>query len=137
MTYFDIKFVYSGIASGFTTLLFFIVSSASDKFTTPANATLIGAIISTLANFMFQFRILYPPHKAISHDMYYKYPIGHILDISTTYLGSKFIFDRKKKLIKYLPPSMKPYFNTIARLIVMTFLFLLISYPIRRYWIFA
>ena len=137
MAYFDKKFIYSGMASCFTSLLFFALSSFFDRLTTPSTATLIGAIISTFTNFIFQFRILHPPHGNFSYAMLYKYPIGHIIDVSVTYLGCKFFFDRREKFIKYLPRKLRPYFNTIVRVIVMMFHWLFVAYPIRRYWIFT
>ena len=107
MPYFDKKIIYSGMSSSFTTFLFFAISSLSDHFINPSTATLIGVVISTFVNMFFQYKILYPHGKILS-ALYYKYPIGHVIDISTTYLGCKFFFDRREKFVKYLPEKLRP-----------------------------
>ena len=137
MSYFDKKIIYSGMSSSFTTFLFFAISSFADKFINPSFATLIGVAVSTAVNMFFQYKVLYPHNKKFSPALYYKYPIGHIIDISTTYLGCKFFFDRRERFIKYLPEKLRPYFNVIVRFVVMLFHFFFVSYPIRRYWIFT
>ena len=115
MSYFDKKLIYSGMSSSFTTFLFFAISSLSDHFINPSTATLIGVVISTFVNMFFQYKVLYPHGKKFSPALYYKYPIGHVIDISTTYLGCKFFFDRRAKFIKYLPEKLRPHFNIIVR----------------------
>ena len=137
MAYFDRKIVYSGLSSSFTTLLFFAISSFLDHFINPSTATLIGAVVSAIVNMFFQYKVLYPRGKKFSPALYYKYPIGHAVDISVTYLGCKFFFDRREKFIKYLPEKLRPYFNIIVRSFVMIIHFFLVAYPIRRYWIFT
>jgi hypothetical protein len=137
MPYFDEKFIYSALASTSTTFLFFGLSTLFDYGVNPSLSTLFAVIISTTINMYFQFKILYPAHKKLSNSLFYKYPLGHVFDIVTVYYVCKYVFDRREKFIKYFPDFLKPYFNTIVRFIVMTLHFLFVSYPVRRYWIFA
>ena len=137
MPYFDEKLIYSSTASSFTTLLFFAVSALGDRFINPSDATLIGAVISTVSNMLLQYHILYPRNKKFSSALYYKYPTGHIVDISVTYFACRYFFERRERFIVMLPERLRPYFNTIVRFFVMIVHFFLVAYPVRRYWIFT
>ena len=137
MPYFDRKFVYSALASSLTTGLFFGLGMALDRVMNPSRSTLIAVIVSTLANLGLQFRALNPPGKGVSYALLYRYGVGHVVDIATTYLGCEFFFERRKRFIRYLPNYLKPYFNTVVRFVVMMFHFALVAYPMRRYWIFT
>ena len=137
MPYLDEKFVYSAAASTFTTFLFFGIAILFDYDFNPSLSTLLATLISTTINMYFQFKVLYPAHKKWSNSLFYKYPLGHAVDIATTYYACKFVFDRREKFIKYFPDYLEPYFNTIVRCIVMVLHFILVSYPVRRYWIFT
>lgn len=137
MPFFDAKFAHSALASALTTGLFFALGMSLDRVMSPSRSTLIAVAVSTLTNLGLQFRALNPPGKALSYALFYRYLVGHVVDIATTYLGCRFFFERRQRFIRYLPDYLRPYFNTVVRSVVMMVHFMLVAYPMRRYWIFT
>lgn len=137
MAYFDRKILYAGSSSLLTSLGFYVLAYVLDWAMKPSLSTLISLVIMTATNLFFQYGILHPKGKSFDYALFYRYPVGIGLDLFITYYGCKFFFDRREKYIKYLPEAWKSNYNTIVRMFVSTPLYFVLSYPIRRYWIFA
>ena len=78
-----------------------------------------------------------------------KFPKNRMSYIVTTYLISDVIIlvtnqvlinygvDREKFYKMYLPEFLREYYVNVVRLVAGAFVWVILSYPLRRYWVFA
>lgn len=101
-------------------------------------SSFIGSFLGLIYNFIMQFKLFVT-----------KLPKNRMTYIVTTYLISDFIIllsnqlmvnygiDHEKKYKPYLPTKLQEYYVNIIRLMVGGFVWVILSYPLRRYWVFA
>tara|TARA_B100001059_G_scaffold235994_1_gene284109 strand:+ start:10261 stop:10683 length:423 start_codon:yes stop_codon:yes gene_type:complete len=101
-------------------------------------SSFIGSFLGLIYNFIMQFKLFVT-----------KLPKNRMTYIVTTYLISDFIIllsnqlmvnygiDHEKEYKTYLPTKLQQYYVNIIRLMVGGFVWVILSYPLRRYWVFG
>lgn len=101
-------------------------------------SSFIGSFLGLIYNFIMQFKLFVT-----------KLPKNRMTYIVTTYLISDFIIllsnqlmvnygiDHEKEYKTYLPTKLQKYYVNIIRLMVGGFVWVILSYPLRRYWVFG
>ena len=101
-------------------------------------SSFIGSLLGLVYNFIMQFKLFVT-----------KLPKNRMTYIVTTYLISDLIIlvcnqlmvnygiNHEKNYKDYLPSKLQEYYVNIIRLIVGGFVWIILSYPLRRYWVFA
>lgn len=101
-------------------------------------SSFIGSLLGLVYNFIMQFKLFVT-----------KLPKNRMTYIVTTYLISDLIIlvcnqlmvnygiNHEKNYKVYLPSKLQEYYVNIIRLIVGGFVWIILSYPLRRYWVFA
>ena len=130
------KFIKSGASSAFAGFIYIGGGYALDKYLPPNISTLIALILGELVDFLFQTTIFYNLKK-ITHTHLIKYIFVEFLIIGVNAVLAMLLINNKHKLIKYLPRSLRKDYNTVARTIAGQITFLVISYPLRRYFVFG
>ena len=100
-------------------------------------STFIGLLTGLLFNFFMQFRLyLIRSNNSITSMIIYYIITDIMIMISYQYLVNKGI-DDKKEIEAYIPSYLDDYYIYIIRLLVGALVWLFISYPLRKYWVFA
>ena len=132
--------ILSSILIGLTTAFIVNIGAAIlDKFGVNAKiSSFIGSVLGLVYNFVMQFKLFVT-----------KLPKNKFTYIVVTYLISDFIIlltnqymvnygiDHEKKYKPYFPSMLQEYYVNLLRLIVGGFVWIILSYPLRRYWVFA
>ena len=66
-----------------------------------------------------------------------EYLIAEIFIIAGSQLGVSYFLDEKHIDQNKLPSFLHKYYNTIVRLVVASLVFIFISFPLRKFWVFA
>jgi len=48
-----------------------------------------------------------------------------------------YLIDNANKYKSRLDEKLKPYYNTLSRIVVGAIIWIILSYPLRKYWVFA
>lgn len=109
-----------------------------DKFGVEVKwSTLIALIVGLLYNFLMQFRLYIIRSKNSLPYMIFTYMITDLMII----LGYQYLFtkgvDDEKTLKEYLPTSLQDYYVEILRVLVGVLVWVVLSYPLRKFWVFA
>ena len=132
--------ITKSIIIGLTTAFIVNVGAAVlDKFGMNVKlSSFIASFIGLIYNFTMQFSLFVT-----------KFPKNRMSYIVTTYLISDVIIlvsnqvlinygvDREKFYKTYLPEFLREYYVNVVRLVAGAFVWVILSYPLRRYWVFA
>ena len=87
-------------------------------------------------NFIWQQIIFVGKVKSIVGPLLIKYLLADIIILGSGQilfiLGIKY----KDDLIDYIPDEYQNYYNTIIRLIIASVIWIIFSFPMRKYWVF-
>ena len=100
-------------------------------------SSLIALIVGLCYNFFMQFRLYIIRTKNSLPYMIFTYMITDLMII----VGYQYLFtkgvDDEKTLKDYLPTSLQDYYVEILRVLVGVIVWVVLSYPLRKYWVFA
>ena len=119
----------------FSTCIFLLGGYILDSFMNPKYANFIALLISAVINFVMQMRV-FINKRGFDNRIIKKYMVAEIIIITLSQLGLIYLIDHKKDYIKRLPKEIQPYYTTAARIIASSTVFFLISFPLRKLWVF-
>ena len=138
----ELKKMLKSMVGGTVATMIFIVSSYTlDEIMNAKLSNAIALIIGAICNFFMQHKAFLNTTNA-NADRGWKFFISEFLVLGSSQLGVNYLLDNKKNIerelekhIKYLKKYEK-YYNTFIRLFITGIVFIFISFPIRRYWVF-
>ena len=124
------------IAGGITSLIAIGISALLDKVMKSTISNFIGVLIAMCFNFIWQHFIFVGKMKSISTLFLIKYLLADVIILGSAQL--LFILTQKYKdtIIDKFPDEYKEYYNSIMRLIISSVIWVIFSFPLRRYWVF-
>tara|TARA_Y100000591_G_C21738065_1_gene647782 strand:+ start:363 stop:788 length:426 start_codon:yes stop_codon:yes gene_type:complete len=136
------ELVLSGAYSSFWSVIFLFISYLLDFIMPKFYSTLIGYALTAMGNFVMQLKLF--SSKGMAYKTMGKYMILSFIEMATVSIFGHYIMDHKKyletKYNKYIDDfekKFKKYYPTISRTISLSITFLIISYPLRKYWVFT
>lgn len=124
------------IAGGITSIIAIGISALLDKIMKSTISNLIGVLIAMCFNFIWQHFIFVGKMKSISTLFLIKYLLADVIILGSAQL--LFILTQKYKdtIVDKFPDEFKDYYNSIMRLIISSVIWVIFSFPLRRYWVF-
>ena len=119
-----------------------MLSRVLDKFIPHSVSTLLSSMLTSIGNFFVQYYIFTKDHMSFNHVMKYS-TLAVIETLSITLVAHVLIKNRvyiDKKLEKVIADIKKEwnqYYSTIARTVAGILCFVVISYPLRKKWVFS
>lgn len=126
----------SSFWSSFVTFVYFILAYFLDKRINNKVSNIIALVSTTLLNFFIQSQIFLKKSHSISHKHFFKFIIILFIDILINQFFFSVLLNQKTLIIKFIPVFLQKYYNTIIRAVSHSMVFLLFSFPLRKYWIF-
>jgi len=126
---------YSVMAGGIASSVALGISALFDNFMDYTIANFIGLFVAMFVNFILQERIFLGRIETKQNNKIYlmKYFIADLLILGTNQILFYFVIKNKKKLLKFIN---KDYYNLIWRTIIGSIVWMIISFPIRKNWVF-
>ena len=129
-------FLQSSIGGVLSTFIFIFGGHILDSVINPKYANYIALLISAFFDFIMQLWTF--THKTqISNHIIAKYIISEVLITTLTQLSIIYLIDYKKYYIKKVPKIILSYYTTFSRIIVTAILFVFVTFPLRKFWIFT
>lgn len=123
----------SGSTSAF--ISYILLSHILDHFITVKESNLISLLVSSIINFIIQTKIF--SHGKLTNYKIGKYLFVNIIEIITNQTALLYLLKKKKEVLKQIPNNfIKRHYNTFIRILITLILFIFISYPTRKYWIY-
>lgn len=123
----------SGSTSAF--IIYILLSHILDHFITIKESNLISLLVSSIINFIIQTKIF--SHGKLTNYKIGKYIFVNIIEIIVNQSALLYLLKKKKEVLKQIPNNfIKRYYNTFIRILITLILFIFISYPTRKYWIY-
>ena len=119
-----------------STGVFLLAGHILDGFMNPRYANFISLLISASVNFILQSAAFAGEKESIVHKIG-KYAASEAIIISLNQLGVTYLLNRKKKYIRQLPKRSRPHYSTISRVTAAAMVFLFVSFPLRKFWVFV
>jgi putative flippase GtrA len=132
--------ILKSVLIGLTTAFIVNVGAAIlDKFGMNTKlSSFIGSFLGLIYNFIMQFKLFVT--KLPKNRMTYivtTYLISDVIILVSNQLMVNFGINHEKYYKVYLPTKLQEYYVNIIRLMVGGFVWVILSYPLRRYWVFA
>jgi hypothetical protein len=65
-----------------------------------------------------------------------RYAIADIIILGSNQLSMNYLLDNEDKYKKYLPENLQEEYNTVCRMIVGGIIWVIFSFPLRKFWVF-
>ena len=115
------KISISSFGRTITSFLYYFLSHELDKKFSEEISNIISYFFSAIFNFIFQYNIF--SKSKFNTKFIKKYIVVIIIELTLNQLIVMYLIDIKDNLIKYLPKKLRPYYITIARIIVVNIVF--------------
>ena len=134
----NIRFgILSMMAGGITSLLATGISALLDRFMKSTISNIIGVFIAMCFNFIWQQFIFVGKIKSLAGIFLLKYILADVIILGSAQLLFILAIKYKDNLEDKFPDSLKEYYNSIMRLIIASVIWVIFSFPLRRYWVFV
>lgn len=130
------KILKSGSGGALTSFIYFYLALKLDKNYNTKLANIIALIVSIILNFIVQCNVFLTSSSIILERHCYKFLLIVFIVLIINQQLFDYLIDNKEKYINLIPVKFQKYYNTIARMIINSTLFIFIGYPSRVYWIF-
>ena len=124
-------------AGGAVTIIVLVVGAILDKFTTAKISNIISLIIGMFINFFLQQLIFVQGHKAETTAQMFRYAIADIVILGSNQWLFTYFVHNEDKYKPYLPEFLQADYNTVCRFIVGSLIWLIFSFPLRKFWVFV
>ena len=137
-----VKMVKSMMGGGTAAIIFVSTSYVLDKIMNAKLSSALALLVGAICNFYMQQRAFLNTSKA---DMKFgrRYICLEIIILGCCLFGVNMLLDRKKEIQSAVTMNTETlekfdkYYNTMVRIIVAMIVFVVISFPVRRYWVFT
>lgn len=100
-------------------------------------STFIALVVGLIVNFIMQFKIFVTTSKNNFTYMILSYLFTDILILIINQLMFNYGVDNEKDIKKNLPTILQKNYLLFIRLTIGGFVWCIVSYPLRRYWVFV
>ena len=125
------------IAGGTVSVIVLIIGAILDKYMSPKLANIIALLIGMCINFFLQQLIFVEGHLTETKAQMYRYAIADIVILGSNQWLFTYLIHHEDMYKPYLPDSLKDHYNTISRTLVGGLIWILFSFPLRKYWVFV
>ena len=126
----------SAVGGFFSAGVFLLAGYLLDDFMNPEYANFIALLVGGVTNFILQ-KLAFTGEGGSPNIVIGKYVASELTIIIFNQLGLVYFIKRKKDYTKKLPKEARPYYTTIARIVVALVVFLFLSFPMRKLWVFV
>ena len=126
----------SVLAGATVSIVLLAVAAVLDNYMDAKVSNMISLLIGMSVNFFLQQMIFVEGHKTDTTQQMIRYAIADILILGSNQLSMNYLIDNEDEYKKYLPENFQEYYNTICRMIVGGIIWILFSFPLRRFWVF-
>jgi len=132
----EFKKAFFSVIAGMLTATFAIsISFILDKFINDNYSTFLGLFIAMFINFIMQ-QLIFVGNLKKKGYYFIKYVLADVIILGSNQLLVNYFITNKDKFKKYMPNYFKKYYNSICRLLVGGIIWVIFSFPLRRYWVF-
>ena len=126
----------SVLAGATVSIVLLAVAAVLDKYMDAKISNMISLLIGMCVNFFLQQMIFVEGHKTDTTQQMIRYAIADILILGSNQLSMNYLIDNEDDYKEYLPENFQEYYNTICRMIVGGIIWIIFSFPLRRFWVF-
>lgn len=124
-------------AGAFVSILVLGVAAILDTFINPKTANFISLLVGLVINFILQQMVFIPTRSSNTAIYLLKYIIADVLILGSNQYLVSYLIDNKEEYKRYVENTLDPFYNTISRIIVGAIIWVILSYPLRKYWVFV
>jgi putative flippase GtrA len=126
----------SAAAGAFVSVTLLGVAYVLDKYMNAKTSNIIALLMGMFMNFFLQQMIFVKGHLTETMSQMIRYAIADIIILGSNQLSISYLVDNEDKYKKYLPENLQEDYNTVCRMIVGGIIWILFSFPLRRFWVF-
>ena len=123
----------SGSGGVISTGLYILIAHYLDKLIDAKTSNAIALIASGIFNYIIQSVVFASDKIGTNID---KFMVLQFIILIPNQVVVNYFINNKDKYIEKLPKLLRRYYNMIIRIIIASIIFIVISYPIRKYWVF-
>ena len=133
-----VKVAALSIAAGAAvSVIVLVVGAILDKYMSPKLSNIIALLIGMCINFFLQQLIFVEGHLTETAAQMYRYAVADIVILGSNQWLFTYLVHHKHIYKPYLPDSVQDHYNTICRTLVGGLIWLMFSFPLRKYWVFV
>jgi putative flippase GtrA len=126
----------SVLAGATVSIVLLAVAAVLDKYMDAKISNMISLLIGMCVNFFLQQMIFVKGLPTDTTQQMIRYAIADIIILGSNQLSMNYLIDNEDEYNEYLPENFQEYYNTICRMIVGGIIWILFSFPLRRFWVF-
>jgi putative flippase GtrA len=133
----DAKIASLSVIAGATVSIFLLaVAAVLDKYMDAKDSNMISLLIGMCLNFFLQQMIFVKGHPTNTGHQMIRYAIADIIILGSNQLSMNYLLDNEDKYKQYLPENLQEEYNTVCRMIVGGIIWVIFSFPLRKFWVF-
>jgi putative flippase GtrA len=126
----------SVIAGATVSILLLAVAAVLDKYMDAKTSNIIALLIGMSVNFFLQQMIFVEGHITETMSQMVRYATADIIILGSNQLAMNYLLDNEDKYKQYLPENLQEEYNTVCRTIVGGIIWVIFSFPLRKFWVF-
>ena len=120
----------------FIALLVTIVGYVLDMYINPVWANFVALVVGLIMNFILQHLVFSKKDKSQFMGEILRYGMADVFILMVNQWLMVQMIHNEKEWSVYLPEEYRKYYLTLCRLLIGAIVWILISFPIRKYWVF-
>lgn len=124
-------------AGAFVSILVLGVAAFLDTLINPKIANFISLLFGLVINFILQQMVFITIKTHDTATYFIKYILADVFILGSNQYMVSYLIDNENKYKPYLETKLKPFYNTLSRVVVGAIIWVILSYPLRKYWVFA
>ena len=130
------EFMWSILIGLSTGIIVIVVGFILDLYIDAKVSNFITLIVGLVYNFLLQNQVFQNDNQKFTDNLK-RYIVADMLILLLNQMLMNYLIDHKKEFIDYLPKDYKKYYVTSCRILVGLIVWIFLSFPIRKYWVYA
>jgi putative flippase GtrA len=124
-------------AGGAVTVVVLVVGAILDKFMNAKMSNIAALVIGMFINFFLQQLIFVEGHLTETTSQMSRYAVADVVILGSNQWLFTYLVHHEDEYKKYLPDALQDDYNTVCRFAVGSLIWLLFSFPLRKFWVFV
>ena len=125
------------LAGGSVTVIVLVVGYILDQYMDPRVANIIALIIGMGINFFLQQMIFVEGHLTDTTAQMYRYGMADVVILGSNQWLFTWLLQHEDMYKHYLPDYLQDHYTTVCRTLVGSLIWMIFSFPLRKYWVFV
>ena len=129
--------VFSVVAGGIIVIVVVVIGAILDMYMNPKLSNIISLVIGMFINFFLQQTIFVEGALTETRSQIYRYVVTDVVILGSNQWLFTYLIENEDIYADYLPNYLQEHYESVCRVIVGGIVWIMFSFPLRKYWVFV